>query len=145
MYAAETISPPIASRHSWSPEACFGFRLMVVYAALYLLPQWLFLLIRALNWVPGALSLGTAFGNAWQSIDVWVARHTLGVGTPIDLHTLGTGSGDTLLSYMELLWQSSVAVAAASVWTVFDARRIDSDELLNGCVCTSATRSPRSC
>src|SRR5258708_28477309 len=75
MYVTATISQPIASRRFWPPALRFGFRLTFVYAALYLLPQWLFLLIRALNWVPGAAGLGNAFQQAWQSIDVLVARH----------------------------------------------------------------------
>src|SRR5438105_4336077 len=117
MYAAERISEPIASQRSWPPALRFGFRVTFVYIALYLLPQWLFLIPRWLYWIPALASVGRGYEAAWQWIELWVARHVLAIASPIDLHTLGTGSGDTLLNYLQLLCQSTVAALAALIWT----------------------------
>src|SRR5262245_16992733 len=103
--------PPTAS--AWPPASRVAFRFAFVYAAIYLLPHWLY-------FFPGIAFVGGWYSAADQWIDVRVAHVLLGPDTPIDFHTLGTGSGDTLLSYLSLAWQASFAAIAALLWTIVD-------------------------
>jgi len=124
MYTAQTTietAPPSEAR-PWPPLRRAAFRGLFVYAALYLLPHWLFL-------IPGLGIVGVWYSNAVQWLDLRVARLLLGAGAPIDLHTLGTGSGDTMLDYLSLAWQSAFALIAGLLWAAFDRRRVSYDAL----------------
>ncbi|HEV3139653.1 MAG TPA: hypothetical protein VGY57_04010, partial [Vicinamibacterales bacterium] len=129
MYSTQTSAEAITAGRSWPPALRLVFRLAFVYIALYLLPQWLFLILRSLSWIPGIFGIANAYAAGWQWIELWVGRNVLAISTPIDVHTLGTGSGDTLLNYLELLCQSALAVVAAVIWTALDAKRTTYDTL----------------
>ncbi|HEY6214351.1 MAG TPA: hypothetical protein VIW45_18785 [Vicinamibacterales bacterium] len=107
---------------AWSLPLRFALRVAFIYAGLYLASTWLFL-------VPGASIVGRGYANALQGIDVWIARHVLGITAPIDLHTLGTGSGDTLLDYLDIVWQATVALAGAAAWIAIDRKPTIDDAL----------------
>jgi hypothetical protein len=74
---------------------------------LYLLSQWFL--------IPG---FGIV-GGVWRPMD---RRAPISFSSRCArrLHTLGTGSGDTMLSHLSLAWQSAVALIAGLIWTVAD-------------------------
>jgi len=121
MDVAQTPDKTLATRAPWPAAVRLVFRLASVYIGLYLLPQWLAM-------IPGLGRVAGGYAAAWQQIDLWVGRHVLAIATPIDVHSLGTGSGDTLLDYIEVLCQSAIAIAATVVWTAVDAKRATYDE-----------------
>jgi uncharacterized membrane protein YphA (DoxX/SURF4 family) len=125
MYITEPVLESTDGAHGrgrWPPLGRVAFRVMFVYAVIYLLPQWLFLL-------PGLRVAGSWYSNADRWIDLRVGRFLLGVDAPIDLHTLGTGSGDTMLDYLTLSWQAAAACFAALIWTLVDRGRVEYDRL----------------
>jgi len=122
-----TVEPPIETRapaatRPWPPLTRVAFRIVFVYAGIYLLGQWLFL-------IPGLRLAGGWHSNAERWLDLRVGRWLLGADAPVDLHMLGTGSGDTMLDYLSLAWQSSVALVAGLVWTVLDRKHLQYDTL----------------
>ena len=126
MYIAEHVHESTHGAHTdrgrWPPLARAVFRFLFVYAAIYFLSQWLFLL-------PGLRIAAGWYSSAERWIDLRVGRFLLGADAPIDLHTLGTGSGDTMLDYLSFAWQSSIALLAALAWTVLDRGRLEYDTL----------------
>jgi hypothetical protein len=94
---------------------------VLVYVGLYLLGDWLSL-------IPGLGQVAGWYSTASRSIELWTGRHIAGITEPIDLHTLGTGSGDTMLAYLQLMWRAAAAGAVALIWT-FLARRTEYDRL----------------
>ncbi len=113
--SASPSSAAAESESAWPAPLRVAFRVVFVYVGLYLLREWLFL-------VPGLEKVGAGYSAASQSIELWVGRHFAGITGPIDVHTLGTGSGDTVLAYLSLLWQSAAACAATLIWTIFAHR-----------------------
>jgi uncharacterized membrane protein YphA (DoxX/SURF4 family) len=109
-------APQSGANDRWSIAQRVAFRFAFVYFGLYLLSEWLFR-------IPGLAIVGRVYANGWQQVELWTAAHVLHITTPVDLHTLGTGSGDTLVDYIQLLCQSALAAAAAIAWSVADAKR----------------------
>ena len=105
-----------ASIERWSAARRIGFRFVFVYVVLYLV-------LQQLSIVPGLGIVASAQDAAWRGLALWVAPHVFGISAPVDLHTLGTGSGDTLLDYLLLFCQSTVAATAAAVWTALDRKQ----------------------
>jgi uncharacterized membrane protein YphA (DoxX/SURF4 family) len=105
-----------ATEERWSLADRAAFRFACVYFGIYLLSEWL---VR----VPGLGAPARAYSRAWQALELWTGRHILHISTPIDVHTLGTGSGDTLIDYLQLLCQLVFTAAATLVWSVSDAKR----------------------
>jgi uncharacterized membrane protein YphA (DoxX/SURF4 family) len=104
-----TAAPP------WPAPVRVAFRVVFVYVGLYLLGGWLFP-------IPVLEKIGGWYSSASESIELWVGRHAVGITGPIDVHTLGTGSGDTMLAYLDLVWQPAVACAVALIWTILSRR-----------------------
>jgi uncharacterized membrane protein YphA (DoxX/SURF4 family) len=125
MYTADTLPAAGAMnvRTPWPAPVRLTFHIVFVYTALYLLSQWLFL-------IPGLGAAGGWYSSAERWLDLRTARLLLGSDAPVDLHTLGTGSGDTLLDYLALAWQSASALVLGLLWTVFD-RQSDACETLH--------------
>jgi uncharacterized membrane protein YphA (DoxX/SURF4 family) len=106
----------------WSAGRRVAFRFAFVYLGIYLLSEWLFR-------IPGLGVVGRVYSNGWQAVELWIAAHVLHITTPVDLHTLGTGSGDTLIDYLQLLCQSAFAAMAAIIWSLVDTKRRTYDSL----------------
>lgn len=100
----------------WSPRHRILFRFAFIYFSTYLLSAWLFR-------IPGLTAVARVYSECWQAIELWTAVHLLHITAPIDLHALGTGSGDTLIDYLQLLCQSAFAAAATVVWSIADRKR----------------------
>jgi hypothetical protein len=91
-----------------------------VYAGLYLLGEWLSFIPG--SFIPGFGRVVGGYYSASRSIELWVGRHVVGITGPIDVHTLGTGSGDSMLDYLALIWRAAAAGAVALIWTFFAHR-----------------------
>jgi hypothetical protein len=109
-------SPSSTNVERWSPARRAGFRFVFVYVGFYLVAQ--------LPDVPVLDYFARAQQAAWRGVALWTAQHVLHRSTPVDLHTLGTGSGDTLLDYLLLLCQSTIALAVTALWTAVDRKRL---------------------
>ena len=105
-----------AGLERWSAGRRVAFRFAFVYVGIYLLSEWLFR-------IPGLAIVGRAYANGWQAAEVWTAAHILRITAPVDIHTLGTGSGDTLIDYLQLLCHTAFAAAATILWSFADAKR----------------------
>jgi uncharacterized membrane protein YphA (DoxX/SURF4 family) len=115
-------TPNAADATRWSLQRRVAFRLAFVYVGVYLLTEWLFA-------IPGLKLAAGIYEKCWQAVELWTGVHVLHLTGPIDLHTLGTGSGDTLLDYLQLICQLTFAAAVALVWTIADAKRRSYDAL----------------
>src|SRR6185436_9679046 len=100
----------------WGPILRVAFRFSFAYALLYFGLSWFFEL-------PFTSALGGAIDRGQDAIALWIGAHVLHVAQPVDRHTLGTGSGDTLLSYLGMGSQVAMRVAAAGIWSVAARRR----------------------
>ena len=105
------------SAERWSPIRRFAFRVLAVYLALYLIDGWL---LR----VPGLAWLGGWYFRAVQNLIVWTGTRVMQISSEIDLHRLGTGSGDTLVSYLQVLCTLAVAGVAAAAASIVDGKRL---------------------
>ena len=110
------VEPQHARIERWSVGRRVAFRFAFVYVGIYLASEWLFR-------IPGLAAVGRVYSNGWQAVELWTAAHLLHITSPVDVHTLGTGSGDTLVDYLQLLCQTVFAVAAAIAWSAADIKR----------------------
>src|SRR5262245_33544097 len=101
---------------SWSRIHCIVFRFVCIYLVLYLADTWL-------GTIPGLSWLATLVDRSWQALGVWTGAHVLHINSAIDLHTLGTGSGDTLIEYIRVLCEAVITITGAFVWTILDSKR----------------------
>ncbi|MEV6276819.1 DoxX family protein [Nocardia sp. NPDC051832] len=112
---------PAADR--WNPLTRIAFRFGVVYFGLYCLgiPQ---VFLAMLGYLGRDLNNGTADWSA--GLVEWAGRHIFGVetGSPIG------GSGDGTFEWTRLGVYLIIALAAATVWTVLDCRRLTYSALL---------------
>src|SRR4029453_13021397 len=114
VYLLEAIAPSVEpDHHTWSLAQRIAFRFAGVYLVLYLSDGWLQLLPAG----------GAVIDRWWQALDLWTGRHILHITTAIDVHRFGTGSGDTLLDYIQVLNELAIASVAALVWSLAAARR----------------------
>jgi hypothetical protein len=98
----------------WSRGHRILFRFAFVYLVVYNLPFPLNILP-----IPGLeIVLGT-FGDPWANFVIWVGKHVFHATATVHR----TGSGDTLLAYVEAFCILSLSVIATIVWTVLDRKR----------------------
>ena len=100
----------------WPLATRIAFRFGCAYLALGLLQVLLFA-------VPGLSWLGEWERRGWMAVAAWTARHVLRIATDLDFHSLGTGSGDTMIAYVMALCTLSFATVMATVWSVADRQR----------------------
>lgn len=97
----------------WSVWERLSFRFLVSYFVLYVFP----FPVNALPWLDEYLQAD----KVWKPLTLWVAKSILGVeGEPV---TQTTGSGDTVLDYVQLLVSVILALVIAGVWTLWARRR----------------------
>ncbi len=100
---------------AWGPLKRIFFRLGFVYLLLYLLPAFL----GVLAYIP---FVGTAIGwyfEAMSAVVVWLGKRLLGV----DALAHPTGSGDSMISWVEIFSFLLLSILAALVWTLLDRKR----------------------
>src|SRR5262245_32579342 len=108
-----------AHEQTWSLLQRLTFRFACIYLFLYLSDTWLGF-IPGLGWFLGGIA-----ERAWQGLGLWTASNILGITTEIDLHRLGTGSGDTLIEYIRVLCEMTIAAAGAIGWSIAARRKHD--------------------
>jgi hypothetical protein len=98
----------------WAPAQKIFFRFVFVYLVLYNLP----FPLNAVP-IPGLDVVLGVFGEPWSTFVICVGKHVLHVTATVHR----TGSGDTMLAYVEAFCILVLSVAAAAVWTLLDRRR----------------------
>jgi hypothetical protein len=103
----------------WSLARRFAFRCACVYFLLYSFPQPLQALFGA-SFLPGWATYPWEKLSGWydsgsNAFYVWVGKHCFGV----QIEILPTGSGDTLLAYVQLPTMLALALVGALVWSWF--------------------------
>ena len=101
---------------AWSRGQRILFRFAFVYLVLYNLPFPLNIIpIPQLGILLGVLS------EPWSHCVIWVGQHVLHVTATVHR----SGSGDTMLAYVEAFCILSLSVLATAVWTLLDRKRAD--------------------
>jgi hypothetical protein len=119
--ASITLSEPPGA--SWNPSTRIAFRFAFIYLGMFCLA----------SQVSGSLILISGvdfrgFGLLWpmRPVTVWVAEHVFGATDPL---AYGRNSGETLFFWVQTFWLLIVAIAAAALWSLFDKKRKNYDEL----------------
>ncbi|HEY7188252.1 MAG TPA: hypothetical protein VH436_16970 [Vicinamibacterales bacterium] len=108
---------PATTDVRWSPATKVAFRLCFVYFGLYVLTtQMISSMVRLPIGIP-PLSVLPPVRNAF----LWVGANVLRISDPINV--AGSGSGDTLIDWVEAFSLVLAAVAATTIWSVLDRRR----------------------
>jgi hypothetical protein len=98
----------------WNPVQKVFFRFVFVYLVLFNLPFPLNVLP-----IPGLELILKPFSDGWSAFVIWVGKHVLHVTATVH----PTGSGDTMLAYVEVFSILVLSVIAAGVWTLLDRKR----------------------
>lgn len=101
------------AREGWGHATKVGFRFVFAYAMLYALPI-------ALSIIPGAGLITAPFLQMMQSATLWFAANVIGLTQEISV--VSTGSGDTTYNYVRVALFTTVATAAALIWTLAQRR-----------------------
>ena len=102
---------------AWSLPHRILFRFLFGYLVLYTAPT----LVSA---TPGVSWLGQFYFKAWRALVPWVAIHVFHLSGPATTY-FPTGSGDTILAYVQNFCDVVFALAATLVWSVVDRSRRD--------------------
>jgi len=101
----------------WQPFTLFAFRFSFVYLGLFCLATQI---AGSLFLFPGIDFRGLGLFWPMRPITLWVAAHIFGISEPL---VFGRNSGETKFFWVQLFWLFSVAVLAASVWSILDRGR----------------------
>jgi hypothetical protein len=113
------ISP--SSSLAWQPSTKIIFRFCFLYLLLYCLPgSGVCSFLNGLPWI-GDIIPKTA-SLPWQWVNHSVAVHIFHRNGP-ETTPHSTGSGDTLLNYIQVLVDAVIALGGTFVWTALDRRR----------------------
>ena len=109
----------------WSFAKRFAFRFACVYFLLYSFPQPLQALFGA-SFLPSWPlekweKLTSAYESGSHAFFVWIGEHVLGVQVELNR----TGSGDTLLAFVQLAAMPVLALLGACVWSTLARRRTE--------------------
>src|SRR5882757_3839785 len=91
----------------WSRGHRILFRFAFVYLVLYILPFPLNILP-----IPGLEIVLELLGGPWSDFVIWVGQHVFHVTATVHR----TGSGDTMLAYVEAFCILSLSLIATAVW-----------------------------
>ena len=107
----------LAPHPGWSLAHKIAFRFWFLYVGLYLLvTQVLATIFLPGIDVPDPGSLGPA-----RAVVEWTARHVLGVSAP--LVVTGSGSGDKIFDWTQVVCMLVLAGVGSALWSVLDRRR----------------------
>jgi hypothetical protein len=113
----ESVAAPAPGTKSWSLAQKILFRFAFCYLVLYCAPNFLSFVRWVGRLVPPYLSL-------WHGITQWTARTVFHLSGRAATYVL-TGSGDTTLDYIQVLWYFALALAATMLWSILDRKRRD--------------------
>jgi len=98
----------------WSRGHRILFRFAFVYLVIYNLPFPLSILP-----IPGLEIVLQTLGEPWSNFVIWVGKHVFHVTATVH----PTGSGDTMLAYVEAFCILCLSALAAVAWTLLDHKR----------------------
>jgi len=110
-------APPVAT---WSFGTRLAFRFCFVYFTLYSLSDQI---IAELVAIPIPRFNFQGLGILWpmRQITFWIASHVFGVTRPL-VYT-GSGSGDKMFDWVQLVFMLAFSVLVVAIWSVLDRRR----------------------
>jgi hypothetical protein len=102
----------------WSLARRIAFRFACIYFVLYSFPSPLQALFGA-SYLPARATkpwekLNEWYGNGANALAIWVGKHCFHVDVPIN----ETGSGDTMLAYVQLPTMLALALVGTLVWSL---------------------------
>jgi uncharacterized membrane protein YphA (DoxX/SURF4 family) len=110
------MTPVASDTPGWKPAQKILFRFVFSYLFLYNFPFPLGVFpIPYLDLVTGP------FGEGWSNFVIWVGKHVFHVTATVHR----TGSGDTMLAYLEVFTILVLSVIATLAWTLLDRKRSD--------------------
>src|SRR5262245_22641333 len=113
--------PTQETTRDWTLAERFGFRVLVVYVALYTFPG-------PLSELYGTDFISNPYSAVWRAVVPWFGAHILRLGHPISIQP--SGSGDKLFDWVEIPLQLAIALIVAVVWSLIDRRRRSHPKLL---------------
>jgi hypothetical protein len=128
---AAALRGPVPQDCGWGQARCILFRFGLIYFVLYFLPFPLVTLVNIgavlpTRWADGLGNgigwLAQQFENGTNAITVWFGEHILGLSKGAIVIQL-TGSGDTMLAYVQACWMALLAIAGAAAWSIADRKR----------------------
>jgi hypothetical protein len=112
-----------AEQPTWGVARRFGFRLVLVYFILRILPF-------PIAWIPWTDKLNELYLKLLAALVVWAGPAILGIDRTIA--TESNGSGDRTYNYVLTFCLFALSLIAATVWSAIDRRPRRHDGLLRG-------------
>lgn len=83
-------STPATDQQAWNLAQRFGFRVTLLYVALYTFPG-------PIHELPGVDFIGDTYDAVWHALVPWVGAHVLRLGQPVSTYPSGSGESSYLL------------------------------------------------
>ncbi|MEM7349239.1 MAG: hypothetical protein AAF657_00440, partial [Acidobacteriota bacterium] len=96
----------------WLGLRRLGFRFLLIYFVLYVLPF-------PLSLIPGVSERGDLMRKIWDPLVLFTGEHFLGLG---EITVRPAGSGDTTWNYVQVLILFVLATVGGLLWTLLDRR-----------------------
>jgi uncharacterized membrane protein YphA (DoxX/SURF4 family) len=107
--------------HEWTLAQRFGFRVTLIYVALYTFPG-------PVHELPGVDFLGDTYEAIWRVVVPWVGAHVLRLARPVSIRP--SGSGDKLFDWVQVFTMLCLALLGAIVWSIVARERRSHRKLL---------------